>query len=83
MSRSRTRYARPAGELSTGALIVSVPEAFVRRAAARLERQGTSGLAALGVLVRAMVRRLASGGKKGRPTKCLKIKGKTRIVRSL
>lgn len=53
MSRSATRY-------EDGWLCVRVSDAHLRRAEIRLTRQGVSGLAALGSVVRALV--LGAGG---------------------
>lgn len=63
MSRSVARYDDGASEL-----IVPVPAAYVRRAEARLQAQGTSGLARIGARVRALVRELGGyGHRRGRP----------------
>jgi hypothetical protein len=70
MSRSKARYVG-------GELVTPVPEVFVRRAAAKLGKQGVSGVEALGARVRAYVRKLGRD-RAGRPANTLEINGKSR-----
>lgn len=70
MSQSVARYDYTSGELR-----VRIAETLVRRAAARLQVQGASGVAVLGSRIRALVLRLGGTGRRGPLPNLVKTKG--------